>query len=235
MSKLLVIDIETKPALVYTFQAYDTNIGPDQVVNSGGLLCFCAHWVGSKEYLFYSEWEHGNLVMAAALRDLLDEADAVIGYNSNKFDLPKIRGHILMEGLKDFAPPTTIDLIKTVKKFGFIINKLAYIGPLLGVGNKLKHEGFSLWRSVMEGDEKAQKRMQRYCVQDVRVTAKLYKRIKAFIMDHPNLSDEGGVCGNCGSHHLHNQGFRRTKYYKTQRLQCQDCGAWSTGSRSKLP
>lgn len=234
MPKILVIDIETKPALVYTFQAYDTNISPEQVVDSGGLLCFCAHWVGSKDYMFWSEWEHGSHGMAIALRNLLDEADAVVGYNSNRFDLPKIRGHILLEGLKDFAPPTSIDLIKTVKRMGFFINKLAFLGPLLSVGRKMKHEGFQLWRSVLEGDPKAQGRMEKYCIQDVRVTTRLYDRLLPFIADHPHLGDNKGACGACGSGHVQFRGFRRTKYFKVQRLQCQDCGAWSTGTRHKV-
>jgi hypothetical protein len=234
MSKILVLDIETKPALVYTFQAYDVNIGPDQIVDAGGLLCFSAHWVGSKEFMFWSEWKHGKLEMAIALRDLLDKADAVIGYNSDRFDLPKIQGHLMMAGLKPFAPPTSIDLYKTVKKLGFIMNKLAYIAPLLGVGHKIKHEGFSLWRSVLEGDKKAQERMERYCVQDVRVTSRLYKHILPYIANHPHMGDGKGACGACGSDHVQSRGFRRTKFFKVQRLQCMGCGSWSTGTRKKV-
>ena len=234
MNKILVLDIETKPALVYAFQMYDTNILPEQIVDTGGLLCFCAHWVGTKDFMFFSEWHDGPLGMAVALRELLNEADAVVTYNGNKFDIPKIRGHLILEGLKPFAPPTSIDLIKTVKSFGFDMNKLAHIGPLLGVGRKMKHEGFSLWRSVMEHDEKAQKRMQKYCVQDVRVTARLYARILPFIQDHPHLGDNKGACGACGSDHIQSRGYRRTKFFKVQRLQCQECGSWSTGKRTKI-
>jgi hypothetical protein len=213
---------------------FDENISPDQLIDPGGLLCFCAHWVGSKEYIFMSEWDDGKHDMAIALHDLLDEADAVITYNGNRYDLPKIRGHLMLEGLKPFAPPTSIDLIKTVKSLGFVMNRLAYIAPLLGVGEKMRHEGFQLWRSVLEGDPKAQKRMRKYCVQDVRVTARLYKHILPFISDHPHLGDNKGACGGCGSDHVQLRGFRRTKYFKVQRLQCVDCGSWQTGQRHKV-
>jgi len=234
MSKLLVLDIEWSPATAYVWRMFDENISPDQLIDPGGLLCFCAHWVGSKHFIFYSEWEHGKQAMAVALRELLDEADAVIGYNSNKYDLPKIKGHLLLEGLPAFAPPTSIDLIKTVKGLGFVMNRLAYIAPLLQVGSKMKHEGFSLWRSVLEGDVKAQTRMKKYCIQDVKVTAALYNKIKGYIVNHPHIGEEKGACGSCGSNNVQSRGYRRSKFFKTQRLQCQDCGGWSLGTRQKV-
>lgn len=234
MAKVLAIDIEWSPAKAYVWRMFDENISPDQLIDPGGLLCFCAHWVGSKEFMFFSEWVEGKHVMAEALRELLDEADAVVGYNSNKYDLPKIKGHLLLEGLKPFAPPTSIDLIKTVKGLGFVMNRLAYIAPLLNIGNKMKHEGFMLWRSVLDGDEKAQARMKKYCIQDVKVTLALYLKIKPYILNHPHLGDDKGACGVCGSDHLQSRGYRRTKYFKTQRFQCMDCGGWQTGARTKI-
>ena len=234
MSKVLVLDIEWSPAKAYVWRMWDENVTPDQLIDPGGLLCFCAHWVGTKEFMFFSEWDDGKHVMAHALRNLLDEADAVVGYNSNKYDLPKIKGHLLLEGLKPFAPPTSIDLIKTVKGLGFVMNRLAYIAPLLNIGNKMKHEGFRLWRSVLEGDPKAQARMQKYCIQDVKVTLALYNKIRPYILNHPHLGDDKGECGACGSNHLQSRGYRRTKYFKTQRLQCTSCGGWQTGARTKV-
>ena len=234
MSKILVIDIEWSPATAYVWKMWDENISPAQLIDAGGLLCFCAHWAGSKDYIFMSEWGDGKKAMAVTLRALLDEADGVVTYNGNRYDLPNIRGHLMLEGEKPFAPPTSIDLIKTVKSLGFVMNRLAYIAPLLGVGTKMKHAGFQLWRSVLEGDPKAQDKMMRYCIQDVKVTARLYQRVLPFILNHPHLGDNKGKCGACGSKHVQHRGYRRTKFFKVQRLQCQDCGSWSTGMRAKV-
>lgn len=231
--RIVVVDVEWQPALAYVWKMWDESITPSQLIHPGGLLCFCAHWLDTKETIFMSMWSHGPLLMAQKLRDILDEADAVIGYNSDKYDLPKIRGHLLLNGLKPFAPPTSIDLIKTVKSFGFVMNRLAYIAPLLKVGSKMKNEGFDLWRSVVEGDVKAQNRMERYCVQDVKVTTSLYYKIRPFIKEHPNLGGNG-LCAVCASPHLQSRGFRRTKYFKTQRLQCTNCGQWQMGKREKI-
>lgn len=233
-SKILYLDIEWKPALVYIFDPWNVNVTPDHIVDDGGLLCFCANWHGSKEFMFFSEWDDGHDGMAAAALELLSNADAVITYNGDKYDIPKLRGALVLAGLTPPPPPTSIDLIRTVKRFGFLMNRLAFIGPLLGVGKKIKHEGFNLWRLVLEGDEKARKRMTKYCTQDVKLLVTLYKRIQPFIDNHPHLGDNKSSCGSCGSNHVQLRGFRRTKFFKVQRLQCIDCGSWSTGTRKKV-
>lgn len=235
-AKILALDIETRPAKAYVWRMWDENISPEQLIEPGGMICFCAHWLGTTKYMFWSDWGDGHEAMVRAAHALLSEADAVITYNGDRFDLPKLQGEFLLYGLLPPPPYTSIDVIKTVKKFGFAMNRLAYIGPLLKIGSKIKHEGFSLWKSVMEGDTKAQGRMEKYCIQDVRLLAKLYGIIRPFIKNHPHLGStaSGNTCGACGGKHLHSRGYRRTRSFKIQRLQCQSCGSWSDGKRTKV-
>ena len=233
--KILVIDIEWAPALAYVWRMWDENISPDQLVDHGGLLCFCAHWHGTKDYQFYSEWDDGRTGMAEAAKALLSEADAVVTYNGDKYDLPKLLGEILLAGLSPPPPPTSIDLIKTVKKFGYNMNRLAYIAKLMGLGEKMKHEGFNLWKETLEGSRSAQRTMRKYCIQDVKITDKLYSKIKPFIRNHPHLGfTKPNACGACGSTHVQSRGVRRTKSFIIQRLQCQSCGSWHEGTRKKV-
>ena len=234
MAKILVLDIETKPSLVYSFQAYDVNISPEQVVTPGGLICWAAKWLDEKEVFFYSEWTHSKTEMLGAIHKLLDEADAVVTYNGDKFDLPILQGEFVTNGFKPHAPITSIDAVKTVRKFRFFMSKLAFVGPLLKAGAKMKHEGFDLWKSVMDGDPKAQAKMEKYNVQDVHVLEKLYIRIRPFIHNHPHLGETKTECGACGSSHVQLRGWRRTKAYKIRRTQCQDCGSWSDGTKVKI-
>jgi hypothetical protein len=234
LTKILVLDIETKPALAYVWRAFDENIGYEQVVEPGGMICWAAKWVGKKEVLFYSEWEHGRDQMVRALHQALEDADAVVTYNGDKFDLPKVHGEFILAGLVPPAPITSIDVLKSIKKLGFLMNRLAFIGPLLNAGNKMKHEGFDLWRKVMEGDVKAQAKMRRYNIKDVRVLETLYQKVKPFIKNHPHMGDKKHECGACGSNHVQLRGFRRTKFFRIQRIQCQACGSWSEGSRTKV-
>jgi len=232
--KLLFIDIEWKPATAYVWRMWDENITPDQLIDEGGLLCFSWNWIGEKSFGFACEWVEGRKGMAQIAQSLFLEADAIVTYNGDRYDIPKLMGEILLAGLKPPPQPTSIDLIKTVKKMGYVMNRLAYIGPLLGVGEKVKHEGFRLWRLVMEGDEKARIRMRKYCIGDVKVLVDLYKRVRPFIRNHPHLGQDRHECGACGSKETQRRGFRRTKSFLIQRLQCKACGAWSDGTRTKV-
>lgn len=233
--KILFLDIETKPAKAYVWKAWDENVSPDQIIEPGGMICFGAQWYGERRVHFFSEWEHGQEDMVRAAHGLISEADAVVTYNGDRFDLPKLHGEFLLAGLKAPPPVTSIDVLKTVKKMGFIMNRLAFIGPLLKVGKKIANEGFPLWSAVMDGDPKAQRRMQRYCEQDVRLLGYLYARIRPFIRNHPHMGNtKGHECGACGSSHLQSRGWRRTKSFRIQRLQCQSCGGWQDGRREKL-
>lgn len=234
-NKLLVLDIEWKPTKAYVWRAYDENISPDQVVEQGGLLCVGAKWVGGKETFLFSEWEHGHVEMLIAIHEMMSEADGVITYNGDRYDNPKLLGEFLLYGLGPTPPVTSIDCLKAVKKFGFFQNRLAFIGPLLQLGGKLEHEGFKLWTKVMDGDPKAQKKMAKYCRQDVDITERLYLRIRPFIRNHPHLGTVGAnECGACGSTSLQSRGTRRTKAFRIQRLQCNSCGAWGDGKREKI-
>ncbi len=232
--KVLFIDIEWAPAKAYVWRMWDENVSPEQLIDEGGMLCFCAHFDGSAKYLFYSKWEHGQRGMAKAAKRLLEEADAVVTYNGDKYDLPKIQGEILLAGLTPPPPPTSIDVLKAVKKFGFVMNRLAYIGPLLGAGAKVKHEGFNLWKEVMHGSSTAQGKMRRYCIQDVKVLKALYHRVRPFITQHPHMGQDKRECGNCQSNLVQSRGYRRTKSFRIQRIQCITCGAWQDGKKEKV-
>jgi len=232
--KILFLDIEWEPALAYVWKMWDENITPDQLIDAGGMLCFCYKFSDEKDYKFFSKWEHGRSGMAEAALEALSKADAVVTYNGDKYDIPKLRGEIILAGLTPPPPITSIDLIKAVKKFGFVMNRLAYIGPLLTGLGKEKHSGFRLWREVIEGSPAAQKRMMRYNIKDVKLLVKLYEKVKPFILNHPHMGEAKAECGACGSTQTQKRGIRRTKHYRIQRLQCTSCGSWSEGTRTKV-
>lgn len=233
--KILLLDIETKPTLAYVWRLYKENVGIEQIEDAGGMICFGAKWFGDREKLFYSDWEHGHEEVVRQAHALISEADAVVTYNGDSFDLTKLRGEFLLANLSPPPPVTSIDVYKTVKKLGFVSGKLGFIGPLLGLGKKVKHEGFGLWKDVMKGNCSAQGKMKSYCLQDVVLLEKVYKKIRPYITNHPHLGfSPPTACGSCGSVHTQKRGFRRTKSFVIQRIQCQSCGAWSDGTRKKV-
>lgn len=230
--RILTLDIETRPALAYIWRMFDENIPLARLEEAGETICFAAKWVDEKQVIFASEFHDGRAEMAQIARDLMDEADAIVHYNGTRFDMKHLRREIILHGI---APPSKhrdIDLLSVVRtQFKFDSNKLDHVASELGLGSKVKHDGFELWRQCMAGDPKAWKRMKRYCVGDVKLTEALFKVLQAWIPHLPNaaLYDGGDhVCGNplCGSTDLMRRGFAYTPTRKYQKWQCKSCGRY---------
>lgn len=231
--KLLHLDVETAPAIVYTFQLRDINVMPEQVIEPGRIICWAAKFHAERK-MYFADERDGAKKMFAGMHALLSEADAAIGYNSDAFDLAKLNGAFVQHGLPPAPPIASIDLYKTVRQLGYDSGKLAFVGPHLGIGEKVKHEGFRLWRLCLEGDEAAWRRMRKYNEQDVRLLERLYLKLRPYIRLHPHLGLTGATaCPRCQSTKTQNRGFRRTKAMHIQRVQCLACGGWFDGKRSK--
>jgi hypothetical protein len=231
--KILFLDIETKLVELYSFGIRDQHITHKQIkdTNASGRTIHCVgmKWAGERQVRVLSEWEHGYRAMIAETRDALNEADAVATYNGAAFDLPKLEGQFMLLGMDLPAKPTQIDIYKAVRKMGFISSKLDYIAPLLGIGSKVKHPGLEMWVGVLNECPKAQEKMARYCAGDVRLTERLFDRVKPFIRNLPRLRS-GSSCP-CGSDNTQHRGFNYAQHFKTQRIFCLDCRAWSQGKR----
>ena len=238
--KILSLDIETTPNMVYTWGLFDQNIGLNQIVEPGGVVCVAAKFMDEKKTHFTSVWEHGKQGMAERIHALLEEADVVMHYNGRRFDLPHLNTIFLEHGLGQPKPFADIDLLTVVRRqFKFPSNKLEYVSKALGLSGKAETGGFGLWVGVMEGDPKAQAKMKKYNIRDVTVLEEMYEILKPWIPNHPNtpLYDgiEGAlVCPVCTSDHVQRRGVYRTAVSVFQQYQCQGCTKWFRGPR-RLP
>lgn len=231
--KILLLDIETAPATAYVWSLFDDHVNLDRLITPSRMLCWAAKWYRGGWHIAD---ERGNrMAMLKSLHALLSEADAVVTYNGDKFDLPKINGEFVAAGLDPVPPIPSIDLYKTVKKLGYLSAKLLYVSQYLGIGEKAETGGFKLWADVMAGDEKAWAKMLRYNKQDVALLERLYTKLRPYIKSHPALHMAEGrtVCPACGSAKVQRRGNRRTKAFVIERLHCQGCGAWFDGKRTK--
>lgn len=241
--KILLIDIETKPNLGYIWSLWNQNVSLAQLVEAKDTICFAYEWLESpRSKGFHSVWsEGGKPAMVKAAWDLLDEADAVIHYNGSRFDMPHLNALFFESQLGPPSPYKNIDLLATVrKKFGPGVpsKKLAYITQWAGLTTKTDTGGFGLWIGVMKDDPKAQKKMERYCRNDVRIMRPLYYRLLPWLDGHPNRNlydPKAEGCPRCpaGPDALTRQGFRATMTGMYQRYQCSKCGAYSSeGARA---
>lgn len=230
--KILLLDIETAPNLAYVWGLWKQNVAINQIESSGYVLCWAAKWYGTEEVIFDSMKKSLRPAMLRHIHKLLHEADVVVHYNGDKFDIPTLNKEFIKYKMSPPSPYKNVDLLKACRRlFRFESNKLDYVLQTLSLGNKVKHEGFELWTKCMAGDEEAWKNMETYNKGDVTGLEKLYKRLLPWLTTHPNRSvyDEVACCPNCGSTHYNSRGIVVTRAYKYRRFQCTDCGHWFRG------
>jgi uncharacterized protein YprB with RNaseH-like and TPR domain len=199
------------------------------------MLCYAAKWHGDETVLFDSVHNSKPKKMLKGLHGLLSDADVVVHYNGNKFDMPTINKEFVLNSFSPPSPYKQIDLLRVVRSnFRFPSNKLDYVSQRLGLGEKVQHEGMSLWTKCMKGDNDAWERMQEYNVQDVVLLESLYNKLLPWIKTHPNrnLHSESAVCPTCGSSAIQKRGQAISLSGSYQRYQCRDCGSWSQGVKS---
>lgn len=199
------------------------------------VCCFSAKWLGGAQitqalpdYLGYRVGKENDKKLIQEIWKLLDEADIIIGQNSDNFDLKMINTEFVKHKIQPPSPYKTVDTLKTARRmFRFPSNKLDDLGDQLNEGRKLEHEGKGLWKKCIEGDMGAWDKMKRYCAQDVRLLERVYTRFIPWTKTHPNLSAwNEKVCPKCGSNQMWKRGYNRTATGFYQRYQCVMCGGW---------
>lgn len=234
--KLLAWDIENRPAEGYHWGLWQQNIGIGQLIKPSSTISFAARWYGESKskIMFHSDFHDGHEAMVKKAWELLDEADALLSWNGKGFDTKHIYKEFILLGMAPPSPVKEIDLMVAVKnRFKFMSNKLDFVSQELGVGSKVKHEGFGLWIKCMNNDPKAWERMKRYNKQDVNLLIDLYEKLLPWIPNHPNLNlYDGAGCPKCGSKNLQRRGFATTTVGRFQRYQCLKCGGWSKSGKS---
>lgn len=238
--KVLEIDIETAPHLVFCWGLFKQNISLKQIVEPTRMLCFDARWQDKKEHMFFSEHSHSRKAMVRALHKLLDEADAVLHYNGKRFDIPHINREFADVGLNPPSPYKQIDLLAVVRSnFRMASNKLQHVAEYFDLGSKNQTGGFELWLDCMEGCPKAWRKMERYNKQDVVLLRDLYYKLQPWIKSHPNrglyVADTSTpTCPTCASQNLRIKAYRpavtRVSWYP--QYLCKNCGTYSRGRKA---
>lgn len=239
---VLIFDIETSPIEAYVWSLWKQTIQPAQIIKDWSILSWAAKWLDEGEIMTGNSWDDGGDVRddyecAKGLASLLHKADIIVAHNGDKFDIKRVNTRLLKHGLGEPAPFKSVDTLKIVKsRFAISSNRLDYVGEFLGIGRKVKHEGFELWRKVLHGDKEAQDNMLKYNVGDIVLLEQVYNAIRSWDKRCPNvnLDFEDRRCPCCGSENLKQVGDAYTNVSTFIALQCYDCGKYSrTGYNKK--
>lgn len=233
--KILLLDIEISPTLATVWGLFNQNLGIHQITGNSEVLSWAAAWHGAEDVEYSSLGITSKARMIKGIYDLLEEADVVITYNGDRFDLKILNQEFMMQGWGPPAPYKSVDLLKTMKKnFRGTSNKLDYWLQRLDLGAKVKHRGHQLWLDCMNKVPGAYEEMETYNIGDVVELEKLFDRVKPWIHNFPNMSvfHEDHVCSHCGSADLQKRGTTLTAALRYQRYRCNGCTGWSRGSKA---
>lgn len=247
---MLVLDIETQRGIVETFNLFRPFIHIDRVLTPTRVLCFAAKWRGDDKIIFKSAWddndEEGYLRMLRAAYDLLNEADIIVTWNGDRFDIQWFESELGRLELGRPMPYKSLDLIKINKKWfkgGQMSMKLDWSARQWLKDRKTPHGGSDLWHDIRYGtraeQRAARKLMREYNIHDTELTEQLLERYLPYapvnLALYANNEDDLLHCTKCNSTNLKKDG---TKYYNTlagsyQMHRCKDCGSPSRGKRTK--
>jgi hypothetical protein len=115
----------------------------------------------------------------------MDEADIILGQNSNAFDIKKLNSKFLEHDLGIPSYYKKIDTYSLAKKhFSLTSNKLEYMSKKFNVTYKkqdhAEFSGFKLWDECLKGNLKAWKSMEKYNNFDVLATEELFLKLAQF-------------------------------------------------------
>ena len=236
---IILWDIESSYIEYRGFGLWKQNIAPQTITQDKHLFCVCYQWYGEKKIHSisilddpkrFAKNHHDDYHVVKEMHKVLSQADAHVAHYGDGFDMPMIQERFICHGLKPLKKIVSQDTCKIAKRyFKFTSNKLDWIAKKLGHPGKLVNPT-NLWNLCFDGDEKALRRMVKYCKRDISALAFVYEKFRPFIKNNPlnaNLfNGEALGCVNCGSLNLIKRGFNYTRVNKYKRYQCKDCGAW---------
>lgn len=232
--RILLLDIETAPAEVLAFGRFKQNISQDAILHEGGWIISIAwKWLDAGESTgeildSLESFVKNDLRLVKIVRHLINKADVVVGHNLDSFDLPKIKARMIKHGLQPYKAIKTVDTLKIARRLGFPSNKLDSLASFLGIGRKVQHQGISLWKGCMQGEETALADMLEYNIQDVDLLEKVYLKLRAYDTMPPNIGklyQDGVRCPACGSDDIETtSNLVHTPVSVYQEVVCNCCG-----------
>lgn len=239
--KVLFFDIETAPLETFLWHPRQDYIPMEMIKEDTFIINWGAKWSGDRRIMSGlvtpdEALKRNDKRLIKELAQLIRQADVLVGHNINGFDLPKLNGRLMHYQLEPLGPVRTIDTLALSKRnFMLAYHKLDYLAQFLGIGNKIRTD-FQLWRDCVDGSPKALKEMQRYNIQDVKLTEQVFEAMKPYVRNLPRLyrgvHGNSRICPFCGEDALIIRGYYDTQGSSFPRFQCKNCWRYSRAKSS---
>jgi len=239
--KILLLDVETTPLKVYTFEIRKQYIPHTSIIDDSFLICWSCKWLFDSNIMSdvltsQEAIEKNDNRIVNSIWKIMESADVIISHNGKRFDLPYLNYRFVMNGLKPPSPFQTIDTLeKTKRHFRFSSNRLDYLGMLIRNKGKIKTD-LDLWKGCLEGDQESLDNMVAYNKEDVNLLEEVYVFIRPFIHSHFNTAiyqeSTEPSCPTCGSVDITECGHYTTMVNRYLAFRCNSCGAIC---RSRVP
>ena len=204
----LFFDIETSPMLVWSWRiGRKISINYENIHKDWAIICISYKWE-HEDAVHNLSWDNGDeREMLKEFIKIANTADEIIGHNSDRFDIKKVRTRCIKHRIPMFPKYRTFDTLKKARgSFSFNSNKLDDIGDYLDIGRKVEHEGFPLWLKCVAGDEDALRRMVEYCNGDVVLLEDTFHVLQHYVKPNTHVGVHHGLpkysCPICGSEEI---------------------------------
>jgi len=227
-AKIGMLDLETVPNEGYVWGLFRQNMAIGQMTASGRIIMWAGKIWREPGVVMMDEIADGYEAMIKGLHEYIQSCDIIVAHNGDKFDMRWANAEFARMGLEPPDPAKTVDTLKVSRKnFAFPSHKLDYLAQEFGLGAKLSTGGFELWTGWIAQEQAAINKMRSYCKHDVVLLERLYKYLRPWITNHPNmgawLDPERPTCPTCGSTKVNKKGTETTNSGTYQRYRCQSC------------
>lgn len=242
--RILFFDTENAPNIAATWGVCDQNIRYSDLAYEWFFISGQWAWDDSKQINTVSLLDNDKLFkkdfrndyhVVKTLRDVISEADIVVGHNIVGHDLKKLSAKIIEHGLKPLVMPQIVDTYTWSKRHGFTSRSLKNLCKKLKLTQKLDHEP-GLFLLAAMGDREAIKKIVKYGKGDIPTVRDLYYRLRPYADKHPNMNLYRGAgincCPNCGSTEYKENGHRYSLTTKMKRYKCNSCGKGFSDGKS---
>lgn len=246
--RIILWDIETLPnfhEVMKVFPGLSAYPGLTLKASISSIICVGWKELGEKRINCISAWDfktrwkrsvNDDYSVCKAAYEVLKDADCVVTHNGKRFDWKHLQTRLMINGLPSLPKIPHIDTCAEAKKHLLSFNnRLNTLADFLSDEKKMEHEGWPLWEKVLVRHHPSMMKMEKYCMQDVKVLENIFLKLRPLMNGIPNYNlfcdPLGQSCPNCGSLIMKKDGIRMYRTGQYQRYRCHRCG---TNSQIKM-